>query len=71
MTFSMSPTSPSTKINMEDEVGIILIFTLYIFFYFKEEEEKVPLKSLKDLEEEKVAEKKKQQKFVSIVQPRY
>ena len=48
MTFSMSPMSPSTKIDMKEE----------------EAEEKVPLKSLKDLEEEKAAEKKKQQRFV-------
>ena len=44
----MSPMSPSTKIDMKEE----------------EAEEKVPLKSLKDLEEEKAAEKKKQQRFV-------
>ena len=35
MTFSMSPTSPSTKINMEDEVGIIWIFLHFIFLLFQ------------------------------------
>ena len=65
----MSPMSPSTKINMEDEVGLIMIF--YTFYNLQEEEEKVPLKSLKDLEEEKIAEKQKQQKCVSRFQPRY
>ena len=45
-----------------------VILNLLVFKYIlsqEEEEEKVPLKSLKDLEEEKVAEKKKQQRFVS------
>ena len=36
MTFSMSPTSPSTKINMEDEVIIIWHFsTFYSFLLFQ------------------------------------
>ena len=65
MTFSMSPLSPSAKINMEDEVcNWQQVFHFYADF--SKEEEKVPLKSLKDLEEEKANEKKKQQRFVSL-----
>ena len=55
MTFPMSPLSPSaTKVQIDDldQEG---------------EDENTPLKSIKEQEEEKVAEKKKQQRKVRIL----
>ena len=63
----MSPLSQSAKIDMGDEVSRRYTGTrFFILWLISKEEEKVPLKSLKDLEEEKANEKKKQQRFVSF-----
>ena len=52
--------------NQHGRWGLYLVAGHSFYVGFSKEEEKVPLKSLKDLEEEKAAEKKKQQRYVSL-----
>ena len=70
-TFPMSELSPSaTKVTIEDEeVKKNSVFGFrYLTVHFQEAvDESTPLKSLKEIEEEREAEKKREQRFVRFV----
>ena len=70
-TFPMSELSPSaTKVTIEDEEvkGNYLHLVIYITVESQEAvDESTPLKSLKEIEEEREAEKKREQRFVRFV----
>ena len=68
----MSPLSPSsTKVIIEDDVEDIEVsqsFSLdgiYTWWCLPWQDENTPLKSIKEIEEEREAEKKREQRFVS------
>ena len=73
-TFPMSELSPSvTKVIIEDEeVKGNYLWYLYLVIYITVKyqeavDESTPLKSLKEIEEEREAEKKREQRFVRFV----
>ena len=73
-TFPMSELSPSvTKVIIEDEeVKWNYLWYLYLVIYITVKyqeavDESTPLKSLKEIEEEREAEKKREQRFVRFV----
>ena len=74
MTFPMSTLSPimspsATKVMMEDEQVQVnrktRIGAVSIFVSFQDVDEETPLKTLKEIEEEREAEKKHQQRIVT------
>ena len=71
-TFPMSELSPSaTKVTIEDEevkeICVCIIFGYLTVHSQEAVDESTPLKSLKEIEEEREAEKKREQRFVRFV----